>query len=229
MRKFLFSLFILTLVLTACEKYKTIRNDADSKLFIYGRLFIQDSINDNGVEKPLAKEVDVFLRYKNDSANFLNKVKTDAQGYFTFKNLVQGKTYIVSTSTETGEGDFKVSFAGESEVLLNESKEDCTPVLKFDRKSQNGVFYTIKDNTGGLINDCEACFFSSRQIWLRDTCSFGLLSIKSNTKGMAIKTNLLPGKYYLLFKKQAGALLLQHKDSIDIQAKGILERGITLQ
>jgi hypothetical protein len=53
--------------------------------------------------------------------------------------------------------------------------------------------------------------------------------VTTNERGLGIKINVLPGKYYLLFKKQAGTLKLNHADSIEIAAKGIVDTLVVVR
>jgi hypothetical protein len=230
MKKRLITLsFFITIITISCKKYSEIQSDVNDGLYIYGRLFIQDSINDNGNIKPLLKETSVVISYKNDPSKVLYTTKTSIDGYFSFLNLTKGVEYTVKAETETGTDSFKALFSSQTDTLLDETKNSLAPVLKFDYNKQNGVLYTIKDNlTNGLINGCNACFFSSQQLAAKDSCEYSLFSIPSNTNGMVLKTNLLPGRYYVLFKKQAGTLLLKSSDVIDITTSGIIRKEIKL-
>lgn len=230
MKKIFFIITAITAFIFSCKKYEKIKSDADNKLYINGRLFILDSIIDNSTVKPLLKEVNIAITYKGDTNNILYVTKTDKDGYFTFTNLKQGNEYTIIAETEIGDGDFKLLYSTQKNVLVNESKNNVTPLLAVDETKQNGVLFTIRDNASlGLINDCKTCFFSSRQLWQRDTCDFGLFSIQSNANGKVVKTNLIPGtKYYVLFKKQAGSLLLKNSDSVIVNNKGLIRMDIKM-
>lgn len=229
MKKTLITSAILVITIFSCKKYSDIKSDVNDSLYIYGRLYIQDSINDNGTAKPLLKETPVSLSYKNDPANVLYTTKTNNDGYFSFLNLTKGVEYTISAETETGTGDFKALFSSKTDVLLDVTKNSLTPTLKFDNSKQNGVLFTIKDNlTNGNISGCSTCFFASQQLWLKDSCDYGLFTIPSNTNGLVLKTNLQPGRYYVLFKKQAGSLLLKSNDIIDITPGGVIRKEIKL-
>lgn len=230
MKKILITIALLVTIITiSCKKYSEIQSDVKDGLYIYGRLYIQDSINDNGATRPLLKEVTVTISYKNDSTKILYTTKTNSDGYFSFLNLSKGVEYSVKAETETGIDSFKALFSTKTDVLLDETKNSLTLVLTFDYNKQNGVLYSIKDNlTNGIINGCNTCFFSSQQLALKDSCEYSLFTIPSNTNGFVLKTNLVPGRYYVLFKKQAGTLLLKSSDVIDITPTGIIRKEIKI-
>ncbi|MEO7306119.1 MAG: hypothetical protein ABIR78_07365 [Ferruginibacter sp.] len=220
---------LIIIVIISCKKYSNIQSDVNNDLYIFGRLHIQDSINDNGTTRPLLKEIPVSISYNNNPAKILYTSKTSADGYFSFLNLTKGAEYIISAETETGTGDFKTIFSVKTNILLDNTKNSLTPILLFDDTKQTGVLFTIKDNASqGLISGCNTCFFSSRQLWLTDTCANSLFTVVSNANGLALKTNMLPGKYYLLFQKQAGSLLLTARDSVIINPAGIIRKDIKL-
>ena len=229
MKKTLILFILLFTIAVSCKKYSTIKSDVNDNLYIYGRLYIKDSINDNGISKPLLKETLVNLSYKADPLKIIYTAKTNTEGYFSFLNLTRGAEYIIAAETETGTGDFKALFSIKTTVVMDTIKNSLTPVLNLDEIKQNGVLYTIKDNlSNGLINGCNTCFFSSQQLAAKDSCEFSLFTIPSNTKGLVLKTNLLPGRYYVLFKKQAGSLLLKSSDIIDITTNGLIKKEIKL-
>ena len=192
-------------------------------------MYIQDSINDNGTTKPLLKETPVSISYKNDPVKILYTTKTNSEGYFSFLNLTKGAEYTILAETETGTDNFKALFSSKTEVLLDATKNSLAPVLTFDNTKRNGVLYTIKDNlTNGLISGCNTCFFSSLQLAQKDTCDYGLFTIPSNMNGLVLKTNLQPGRYYVLFKKDAGILKLRATDILDVTPSGIIRKEIKL-
>jgi hypothetical protein len=220
---------LAALFFLSCKKYREIKSDVNNDLYIFGKLQIQDSINDNGILKPFLRQAPVTLSYKHAPSQILYTTTSDTSGFFSFLNLTKGAEYVVAAKTETGSGDFKALFTSKTEVLLDVNNNSLTPTLLFDNAQQNGVLYTIKDDlTNGLISGCHTCFFSSQQLFLRDTCDYGLFTIPSNSNGLVLKTNLQPGKYYVLFKKQAGSLLLRSSDVIDIPQSGIIRREIKL-
>ncbi|HSY60894.1 MAG TPA: hypothetical protein VK796_03410, partial [Cytophaga sp.] len=69
---------IALMTILSCKKYGEIKSDSDSRLYIYGRLFIQDDINDNGIVKPLQKEITVSLTYTADPTNVLKTTKSNS-------------------------------------------------------------------------------------------------------------------------------------------------------
>ena len=85
MKKVLITITLLVTIITiSCKKYGDIQSDVKDGLYIYGRLFIQDSINDNGTTRTLLKETSVTISYKNDSTKILYTTKTNSDGYFSF-------------------------------------------------------------------------------------------------------------------------------------------------
>lgn len=228
MKKMIIPILAVLMIAAACKKYNSLPSDAESDLYIYGRLFIRDSLNDNGAVRPLNKQADLTLTYKSDTSKVLYTTQSSADGYFKFQNLKK-ETYIVSAKVDKGENDFKVFYTGADTVQLDVSKTNSTPILTLDRTGQNGVLFTVRDTTGGYINATQICFFSSKQLWNRDTCNYSLFSITTNEKGQAVKTNILPGLYYILLKRQAGSLLLQRRDSIIVPAKGIKDTTMIIK
>jgi hypothetical protein len=229
MKKIVILFFTLTIIIS-CKKYSEIKSDVNDNLYIYGRLHLQDSINDIGSVKPLLKEVTVNLSYKKEPSKIIYTTKANTEGYFSFLNLTKGEEYIVAAETENGTGDFKALFSTKTNVLLNTTQNSLAPILTLDNEKQNGVLFTIKDDlTRGLIGGCNICFFSSRQLWQTDTCVNSLFNTASNTNGVSFKSNVLPGKYYLLFKKQIGSVWLQAKDSVNIIEKGVVNKEIILK
>ncbi|MFZ1784044.1 MAG: hypothetical protein WAU23_02485 [Ferruginibacter sp.] len=221
--------WLMLLMLFGCAKYKSTQSDVNDSLYIFGRLFIQDSINDNGTTRPLLKETPITISYKSSPDKILYSAKAGADGYFSFLNLTKGAEYIISAETETGSDDFKAPFSVKTDIVLNDTKNDLAPVLLFDDTKKNGMLFTIRDNASqGIISGCNACFFSSKQLWLTDTCANSLFTVVSNNNGLVLKTNILPGKYYLLFQKQAGSLLLSARDSVIVNQTGIIRKDIQL-
>ncbi len=219
---------MITGLFVSCKKYRSIESDVNNSLYVFGKLYIRDSINDNGLIKPLQKEITVTISYKN-SSNILYSTKSNTEGVFNFLNLTKGVEYTIAAETETGTGDFKALFSHKKDTLLDDSKNGLVLTLLFDTSKQNGVLYTIKDNlTNGLISGCNTCFFSSLQLAQKDTCDYGLFTIPSNTNGYVLKTNLQPGRYYVLFKKDAGVLKLRATDVLDVTPSGIIRKEIKL-
>lgn len=230
MKKITLISFLSILIITSCNKYDHLKSDVSDNLYLYGRLYLQDSINDNGSAKPILAETMVKLSYKSDISNILYTTKTNTDGYFTFLNLTKDSTYSILAETTTGSGDNKLIFSVNYDVMMDKSQKNVTPVLFLDNNKQNGVLFRIKEKASlGAISGCNTCFFSSRQLWLKDTCDYGLFSsIPSNTNGYVIKTNLFPGTYYLLFKKNIGTSVLKSTDSINVSSSGISKKDILL-
>ena len=229
---------IVSVVLIAfysCKKYNEFKETPIGNLYVYGRLFIQDSINDNGIVKPSTGNVVVKLSLKSDSTNIIDTTTTNSDGYFTFSNL-DSKDYIINAEVEkpsanTSLTDSKLLFSTRVNVTLNNSSvNNLTPVLLLDNVKQNGVVFTVMDDaTRGRINECDICFFSSKLLWQKDSCQYSQFTIKSNLNGIAYKTNLLSGKYYFIAKRVAGSLVLKNRDSIQIESNNVIRQNLLLQ
>ena len=236
-RILLATLSLILLSFYSCKKYNDLKDNGTpiGSLYVYGRLFIQDSVNDIGIIKPLSGNTIVKLSLRQDSLNIIDTTTTNIDGYFIFSNLAS-KDYIISAevekaSTNSSLTDSKLIFSTSVNIsLANTSINNVTPVLLLDNAKQNGAVFTVMDDaTKGRINDCEICFFSSKLLWQKDSCQYSQFTIKSNVNGIAYKTNLMPGKYYYISKKVAGSLVLKNKDSVKIENTRIVRKDLFLQ
>ena len=144
MKKLIALFFTVSLIVMSCKKYNEITSDTDGNLYIYGRLFIQDSVNDNGTIKPLLKVASVSLTYEDDNSRILFTTNSDSNGYFTFPNLKKNAAYSILAETKTGTGSFELLYSAKKDVTLANLKTDITPLLKIYNANQNGVLYTIR-------------------------------------------------------------------------------------
>jgi len=230
MKKYIVFLLAAFVVSGSCHKYDGLKSDAIGNLYFYGRLFIRDSVLDNGIPKPLLAETPIQLTYSSDTSQVLFSTKTTADGYFTFLNLTPDTHYTILAETTVGADSFKSLYSVSQDILADVSKSNLTPLLQLDNKKQNGVLYTVRDlSTKGLITGCNVCFFSSPLIYQKDSCEYASFSLATNTNGKVLKTNLSPGRYYVLFKKAAGTLLLNTKDTLAVPNVGIVRKDIFLQ
>lgn len=227
--------FLLAIILLCfgCKKYNSITNDAKDDFYIYGRLFIQDSINGNGSIKPLPGPTDVKIAYANKLEVNLKTVKTDEQGYFTITTLNGNSSYIITAETTTGENSFRTLYnVAHKDSIGTVSLTNVTPLLTINQEKQNGVIFILKDDsTKQLVGkDCKACFYTDRRIWQIDTaCEFNSFMETSNLNSTVIKTNILSGRYYISFRKEIGSEKLKAVDSVDINPFGIVQKDIFLK
>jgi hypothetical protein len=228
MKKIIVSLTIISFAVLACKKYNQIQSDADSKLYIYGRVFVEDSINDNGIIKPLLKVTPISISYKNDSVAILKTTNTSDSGYFSFSNMKKDAEYVIIAQAETGSGDSKVFFSGSVNVLLNESKTNITPLLKLDNSKQNGIHLIVLDNTGGKISNITAWVFNNPSLFAADTSAGKIFDMVTNPYGVSNKFNISQGRYFLRIKTRIGNIDLKGEGVIDIENTGIKTLVITV-
>lgn len=228
-RKYL--LFVaLVAAITACTKYKNLRDDTKGLLYIHGRLYVADTLTKTGpyVPTPFGAAT-IKIGYARDNANnYIYSVQADSNGYFTFTNLSADSSYVIFCKT-TQNGAI---FYQQRPYQLTTSLDTTILTLYPSKNWQNGLVYTVTDsgNPPQPLNSCQVCLFKSQILFQADTCYGASYVLMTNPYGAAYQLNVPSGQYYALFKDSISSKLVLHgKDTITVNTTGITRTSIKLK
>lgn len=213
---------VVIIFLAACEK-KTI-ND---KIYLRGRLFLTDTVNQNIKDQPLANNT-VYLSFYDpeNNPNFIQSVKSDAEGYFLFSlDPAHERNYYVYSEYKSNDLTFKNTFHSVDSTNIS-------LVLKFDANSHNGYKVVLRDSLNGILPGIVVNVYNSQLVaQLDDTLGTNALKkITSDNSGMIKSFNLAKGKYYFNARKRFGAIVIQQKlKEVEVNEKGIAYGAMILK
>lgn len=222
MKNYTIALFAVIMGLCACKK--NVNDDLHGSLYIQGRLFSIDSLSKNTTipSVPLGNYY-VYLGYASDNGiNYLYKVKTDGDGYFTFTTIDSTKTYLVfSRDTIGGVTYFNKSNPTKTNVSINNMVLKVYP----SETDQNGMLFTTLDSASMQpVNACTICLFRSHLLFQADTCQGATFTLTTNANGNASQLNVAKGWYYANFKAIYQNGFIYSKDSVYVDSTGIARR-----
>lgn len=206
-------------VLFSCKKI--VRDDLHGNLYIQGRLFTVDSLDQNSgiIAQPLGGR-SVEIGYASDSTiNYLYKVTTDADGYFTFTTIDPTQTYVIFSRDTIG----GVTYFNQS-ALIKTSVSIDNLVLKIhpSQIDQNGFVFTAIDSASKQpVNACSICLFRSHVLFEADTRQGATYTLTTNANGNAYQLNVAKGWYYANFKAVYVNGFVYSKDSVYVDTLGI--------
>ncbi len=193
MKKLYFIICLLSFF--SCKKYKDLKdNNSVGNSYIRGRLFLTDTLTKNTVNQSLSsKIVQIFFADTQDTINDILPVTTDKDGYFTFRNLDESRTYrIYYEETEDSSRmytavrtDIKAPF---DTLALN---------AHLDTTKEPGVIYSIVDEFGAPIKGASVCIFANISFFQEGKCDNSNYSLTTDAYGHAFVFNIPSGKYYV--------------------------------
>ncbi|MBN8691768.1 MAG: hypothetical protein J0L69_01165 [Bacteroidetes bacterium] len=211
------------ILLASCEK-KTI-ND---KIYLRGRLFLTDTVNQNIKDLPLANNT-VYLSFYDpeNNPNFIQSIKSDAEGYFIFSlDPAHERNYYVYSEYKSNDLLFKNTFHSVDSTNIS-------LILKFDANKQNGFKVTLKDSiTNGFLPGISVNIYNSLLVaQLDDTLGTNAFKkITSDNSGIVKAFNLAKGKYYLNARKRFGGTVIQQKlKEVEVNEIGIAYNSMLLK
>lgn len=214
----------LITVISACKRYTDLKDDnaiggySDN---INGRLLLYDTLTQRAIDVPLGnKQLTVSLRSSTDSVNYIVSTKTDAEGYFQFKNLKNDQYRIWYREIIDGKLYSGVNYN-------NESNDKIVIRAGIAMSGQTGVVFHVTDASGNAISGADVCVSQSPTPSNNNTCEGSNFSAKSDTYGKNAKFNLSPGKYYVLSQITINNVVYRDKDTFDITDK-VEQRKLTL-
>jgi hypothetical protein len=173
-------------------------------LYIRGRLFLYDTITQSSSNVPLANKRVVLAQNNGDSLNYLYADTTDADGYFLFDLLNDGKdSFVVRYEEKVNTYQYKAFQAiakGEKSVVLT---------ARLDEATQNGFTGYIKDSLGGNMPGATLHVYNSIVLAEINNSSGAIETVTASNTGRVYKLNLPAGKYYLNASKQVDTIVFQ--------------------
>lgn len=151
-----------------------------------------------------------FQFNSNNCSQATYSLVTDTFGRASKFNIPPGKYYFYSTLTVNNQA-YDVR---DSMVITNKVEFDTLRLRS--RGEKNGFYITVLDDAGMRIPNVQLCFFTSQQLFLRDTCQGQNFSVTADSNGDAIKYDLMPGKYYIFSELNYPNFSLVARDSIII-------------
>jgi hypothetical protein len=229
MKKTITFILLLLIVFAACKKYNSLRDDINGTLYLRGRLFRVNTIT-NKADTSVVASATVNIGYFPDTVNYIYSVTTDANGYFVFNNLVQGKHYELTTSDSTG----GIMYNVRKDIQLDTSFSSVRLFSLPAQSTQNGVVYTVTDQGSGRVTGCTVCMFASKYLYnqalLADTCIGGSYVLTTNGFGRASQVNLPDTVFHVFFRTYVNkATILRGYDSISVPKYGILNRTVVIK
>ncbi len=220
------SFIYIALFVTAisCDKYKSSRDDISQDLYLRGRAFVFDETGTLQV-KPIGGK-GINIGYSDDNTNnYIFSATSDANGYFLFEHLKKDTKYAIYSEYE----DNGIRYNGRFDTSFSKSLDSSYLNYKVSEKKQNGVIYTVKDLTSGLVNNCSICMFANN--FGNTSCNNPTYSLTSNPFGIASKFNMPAGvNYTVYFKATFGTTTLIATDVINnMVSEGIVRKTIIVQ
>lgn len=187
MKYLLFLLCICCLILTACTK-KGIEFDQQ---YIRGRVFLTDTTTGFIKNVPVPDKL-VYLS-KGDPLNYLYRVRTDKEGYFTFNLLSdENNAYTIYGYDTSSTG--KVFYKGQT--TANRGDKSVVLQLYLNPDNQNGVVLYAKDPQNAALPSVNFKLYNNQTLAQSNT-SQGFISIQSDNSGKAYHLNLPAGDYWI--------------------------------
>ncbi|HEY0065738.1 MAG TPA: hypothetical protein VGB46_00195 [Flavisolibacter sp.] len=214
MKKIVLYTILLFAIIAGCSKFRDMKGTDDFKdgAYIRGRLFLVDSLTQNGIASPLGnKKLTISYADSQDTLNYLYEVSTSADGYFTFPNLRTDKTYRIR---------YKETLNG---ILFSADQNATTAdtVRLFARVAltgQTGIHLVLSDSTGPVRGDT-ICVFTSSFQFNSNNCAQATYSLITDTFGRASRFNVPPGKYYFYSTLTVNNHAYEVKDSMVVTNK----------
>lgn len=215
MKKTILYVLLVFAVVAGCSKFRDMKDNDDFKdgAYIRGRLFLVDSLTQNGVASPLGnKKLTISYADAQDTLNYLYETTTSADGYFTFPNLRTDKTYRIRYQETLNNGIF---------FSADQNATTADTVRLFARVAltkQAGFHLVLSDSTGPIKSDT-ICVFTSSFQFNSNNCAQATYSLITDTFGRAYKFNIPPGKYYFYSTLSVNNQAYEVKDSLVITNK----------
>lgn len=221
------ALYILTAIITILLSCTKVENQKG--LFIRGRLLLFDTITQSRMNTPLANKRVVLAENNGDSLNYLYADTTDADGYFLFDLLNDGKTSFVIKYEERVN-----SYLYTARKTISKGETDIAVQAALDTIKQNGFIIYAKDTAGGIIPGTTLRIYNSPVLAAINDPAGVVDSVTASNTGKIFKLNLPPGPYYLnarrlvadtiLFQRigktiQLGSSGIQYLDSVRLSIK----------
>ena len=145
-----------------------------------------------------------------------------------FKLGVMPGDYFIKGTIKIGEIDYLVK---KSITVNNHIKFDT---LKLEKVVPNlvGFQYLVFDATGTKVSGVNLCIFTSRVVFNSKNCSGSTYQIITDSKGIASKYGLDPGKYFVYSYIVADSLTnltYENLDSVMVEEKNITYKEVVLK
>jgi len=193
-------------------------NDLSGPKTLKGRVLLKDTINGSSYDVPV-KSIEVFLADLKDTAIFLNSVRTDKDGYFSFGGIDPAVGYKVYARIDTG----AVKYYGELryEIGKLEENKDRSLMLYPALDIQNGMHVVVQDAGKARMPGVTVWVYTNRSFYNAGTVEGKTLELTTNASGIANKMNLAPQTYYLRVKGRIGNIDISGTDSTTLTAAAI--------
>lgn len=208
---------LIALLGISCDKDKNDDLSDDKKIF--GRLFLIDPLANAPAQVPqTGKKLTIRYADSQDYVNYLFSTTSDANGYFAFPNLKEGRSYIIKYQ-ETISGAVY-----EDSISVVAPTNTAVLAGKLATAKQAGLLVEVKDFSGNLLKEANVCLFTSDYNigYLKGTCDGSSIQLKTNSAGKASHVGLAAGTYYLLATATIEGVVLTSTTKVDI-TKSIVE------
>ncbi|MGV3766064.1 MAG: hypothetical protein ACO1NW_08055 [Chitinophagaceae bacterium] len=204
---------IVTLVI-ACKK-----DENEKRMYIRGRLFLWDTIAQQKINVPLGNKKVLLTDTPADTLNFQYSDSTDAQGYFIFDLLDNGRNDFVVRYSDSIHG---FHYKGSSSVKRGE--DTVALFAHLDTVNLTSAVVTCYDTINGTIPGTIVSFYPSEVMAKISDTTLATLSVKADNYGRAVTFSLKEGKYYVNAIRKADTIIFKKIAQPVSLNKGIINR-----
>lgn len=212
-------------LLIACGKYKDLTDNdpLSNPSYMYGRLFLTDTLTQGLVNSPLGgKTINLLFSEDTDTLNYRFSTVTDANGYFKFPKINGKKTYrLIYNETVNG----KLFRADTIGISIPQEKFELSASLMMT--GQTGVIYKAQDTKGNPLGSVTICTSKSPLSYNNNNCDGSLYSSTTDIYGHVSAFGMSAGEYYAVAKATVNNVAYLGKLTFKISDK-VEKRTITL-
>lgn len=192
------------------KKNNDLGGDLSGKAGIHGRLFLTDPFLSKSQAQPLSDKT-VKLRYagSSDTLNYLYSLKTDADGYFTFPNLTEGKLYTVFYDEVIKNVEYFGKDSIKASTDLNAASYQLRIYAGVSPINQNGILFTVNDQNGNVAKGATINLFTSATStgYVLGTSDGSSHTLKTDSNGHASFYTPVNTTYYALATTTVGPVM----------------------
>jgi hypothetical protein len=149
-----------------------------------------------------------------DASSF--KMTTDDYGRASKFNIPNGIYYIITSKKAN---DF--TFIKKDTISVEDTV--VTKIIKLHPEKLNGFSYVILDTLGSPVSGANICVFTSQVLFNADSCIGNNFQVISDINGVAKKTQLQQGTYFIYGTLKIGNVIWSAKDTLHIREEMVFD------